>query len=610
LTVSEWADAERVLADDEAEAGPWRTKRTPYLREIMDRLGAYDSAEEIVFMKGTQIGGTECAINALGYWIAHDPGRILVVMPGEDEATDFSRQRVQPMIDLSPAVRDAVGSSRSGRGAAESVHLKEFPGGSAKFVGSNAPAGLRSKPARYVLGDEVDGWAHDSGGEGPPLVLIEKRQATYGGRRKRFYVSTPLIKQTSRIEPRFLAGDQRYYFVPCPHCDHRHRLAWSSFVIPKHADGSYNAEDAHMRCPECQGRIDNHDKLSMLEGGEWRATAPFNGWRRSYHLSSLYSPPGWLTWARIADEFLQCKDDPIALKAFCNTVWGESWDQEDGETVDEAALFKRLREDWGPKVPNGVKIITAGVDVQGDRIEVEIVGWGAGYESWSLEYLVLPGDVTGGEVWEELDAILAREFERDDGRVLKIKAAGVDSGHETQRVYTFCRERLKRRVWAVKGKEGENREIWPLLVSRSKLHNEARFRVVGIETCKRHIFTRLSKSTEPGPGYSHVPEDRGLHWFEMLTAEAMKTRYRRGRKITEWAQIRPRNEALDCRVYAYAVLMGLELAGFDFAAADKQIAKRARRAALDGAARVRQRRRQRQRVHAADPWAGDRGWFD
>ncbi len=600
LTVSEWADRYRVLPDDEAEPGRWKTPRTPYLREIMDRLGSYDPCEEVVLMKGTQLGGTEAALNALGYWIAYDPGRILVVMPGEDEANDFSRQRVQPMIDLSPAVRAKVGSSRSGRGAAESVHLKEFPGGSAKFVGSNAPAGLRSKPARYVLGDEVDGMALDSGGEGPPLVLVEKRQATYGGRKKRFYVSTPLVKQTSQILRRYLAGDQRRYHVPCPHCGHEHVLVWANFVIPKDDDGIFVPERAHMLCPECRGRIENHHKASMLPAGRWIASAPYNGWRRSYHLSSLYSPAGWLAWSRVADEWGRCKGDPVALKAFVNTVLGEPWDQDDGETIDEGALFSRLREDWGPKLPESVSIITAGVDVQGDRLEVEVVGWGAGYESWSIAYHVIPGDPTGARVWEDLDAILRRRHERADGRMLAIKATGVDSGHEAQRVYTFCRDRMRRRVWAIKGKEGAHREIWPLLWSRSKQFGDARFKIVGVEACKRHVFARLAKAVEPGPGYAHVPLDRGKHWFEMLTNEAMRTVYRRGRKITEWHKLGP-NEALDCRVYAYAVLMGLELAGYSFAEADVQLARR--REQLDGAQRVRQRReRDEARSRSRDAW--------
>ncbi len=610
LTVSEWADEHRVLADDEAEAGQWKTSRTPYLAEIMDRLGSYDGAEEVVFMKGTQLGGTECAINALGYWIEHDPGRILVVMPGEDEANDFSRQRVQPMIDLSPAVHAKVGSSNTGRGGASSVHLKEFPGGSAKFTGSNAPAGLRSKPARYVLGDEVDGWAHDSGGEGDPLVLIEKRQATYGGRRKRFYCSTPLIKQTSRIEPRYLSGDRRRYFVPCPHCAHEHVLGWANFVIPKGVEGEYVPEDAHMRCPACEGRIDNHHKLRMLAAGGWRATGKFNGWRRSYHLSSLYSPPGWLAWDRIADEWVRCKEDPVLLKAFVNTILGETWDQDDGETVDEAALFSTLREDWGAELPEAVLIVTAGVDVQGDRIEVEVIGWGEGFESWSLDYLVIPGDVTGSQVWEDLDAVLRRKYTRVDGRVLSIKATGVDSGHEAQRVYTFCEPRWRRRVWAVKGKEGESREIWPLLWSRSKF-KDSRFKIVGVDSCKRHVFSRLAKCTSAGPGYSHVPHDRGLHWFEMLTAEAMKTRFSKGRRVVEWHQIRPRNEALDCRVYGYAVLVGLAAAGFDFEAAKAQIAKQARREQLDGKKPARESKRRKKRRESRDRWPeATSHWFD
>lgn len=605
MTISQWAEKKRILSDDEAEPGPWRNTRTPYLVEIMNRLSPHDPCEEVIFMKGTQIGGTEIGLNALGYWIEHAPGRILAVYPGEDEAGDFSTQRFKPMCDATPALRNKLEDEKKGT---RKVFLKTFAGGSIKFAGANAPAGLRSKPIRYLFGDEIDGWTLDSGGEGDPMALAEKRQGTYSNR-KRFYVSTPTLKQTSRIEPRFEAGDQRYYFVPCPHCDHFQVLKWANFVIPKSKKtGELEPRRAHMKCVECDGRIENYDKETMLARGQWRATAPYNGFRRSYHLSSLYSPVGWLSWAHIAEEWKRAHRDPVKLKTFVNTVLGETWDLDDGETVDEDELFSRLREPFAYKIPDAIGIITAGVDVQGDRIEVEIVGWGESFESWSLDYVIIPGDPTGREIWDDLDQVLKRRFELEGGGKIGIDAVGVDSGYEAHRVYTFTKKRRRRRIWAVKGKandtSGAEREIWPLAWNKNAA-KDASFKVVGVDTCKAHIYARLAKCTEPGPGYSHVPDDRPKFWFEQLTSEKRQAKFRNGRRYWVWTKPdHVRNEALDCRVYAYAVLHGLE--GLNRKVSDV-LAERARKRELD-AERPRRDDRRRRRRRAEDDFIPQRDW--
>lgn len=582
MLVSEWAEEKRILAEDEAEPGKWRNSRTPYLVEIMDRLSPHDPTEEVIFMKGAQIGGTEVGLNALGYWMDGAPGRILAVAPGEDEAADFSTQRVQPMIDQTPALSSKIGAQRGSKKGTAKVYLKEFPGGSIKFAGSNAPAGLRSKPIRYLFGDEIDGWALDAGGEGDPMKLAEKRQGTYANR-KRFYCSTPTIKQTSRIEPRFLNGDRRFFFVPCPHCDEYAVFAFGRsdrsivpsdvpifrFEIPQDEDGEYLPDDARMVCQQNGCIVENHEKTGMLAQGEWRATAPYNGWRRSYHLSSFYSPVGWLSWPRIAEEWLEAQGNPVKLKVVVTTVFGETWDLDDGSTLDEDVLFASLREPFGENVSNAVGIITAGVDIQGDRIEVEIVGWASVYESWSLDYVVIPGDPDGSEIWEDLDRVLKRTFENNHGDRLRIEAVAIDSNHKTTEVYNFVKTRWSRCVWAIRGqandKSGKERPIWPIEWSQSKKAKRAnaKFKIVGVDTGKQHVYGRLARCTEPGPGFSHVPDDRPKWWFEQLTAErvAMKTT-KAGIKYFIWElPAGARNEALDCRVYAYAALRGLESLG-------------------------------------------------
>jgi phage terminase large subunit GpA-like protein len=582
VTVSEWAEEKRILAEDEAEPGKWRNARTPYLVEIMDRLSPHDPTEEVVFMKGAQIGGTEVGLNALGYWMDGAPGRILSVCPGEDEAADFSTQRVQPMIDQTPTLSSKIGAQRGSKKGTAKVYLKEFPGGSIKFAGSNAPAGLRSKPIRYLFGDEIDGWALDAGGEGDPMKLAEKRQGTYANR-KRFYCSTPTVKQTSRIEPRFRSGDQRFYFVPCPGCGEFAVLSFGRtdrsivptdvpifrFEIPKDEAGRYQPADAHFVCQQNGCVVENHDKTAMLAGGQWRATAPYNGWRRSYHLSSFYSPVGWLSWARIAEEWIDAQGDPVKLKVLVNTVFGETWNLDDGDTLDEDALFASLREPFAEHVDNKVGIITAGVDIQGDRIELEFVGWGLAYESWSLDYIVIPGDPDHADIWNDLDRVLKRTFTNDHGDRLRIEAVAVDSGHKTTEVYNFVKTRWKRCVWAIKGQPndttGKERPIWPIEWSQSKKAKvvNAKFKMVGVDTAKQHVYGRLARCVEPGPGFSHVPHDRPKWWFKQLTAERVVTKHTKaGVKYFVWElDAGARNEALDCRVYAYSALKGLESLG-------------------------------------------------
>jgi len=564
ITVSEHAAAHRMLPDDEAEPGNWKNERTPYLREILDRLGPYDDCREVVVMKGCQLGGTELILNAFLFWIEHSPGRILCVVPGEDEAKDFSLQRVQPMIESSPVLQERLGSKSGARGRprGDSIFLKEFPGGSLKFTGSNAPAGLRSKPIRYLAGDELDGWARDSGGEGCPLILAEKRLGTFANSKK-LLVSTPTDKP-SRIEERFLSGDRRHYNVPCPHCGHMFVLAFNTFVIPEDASGDKDVDNAHMKCPSCDGRIDEWHKEKMLAKGKWIPEKPYRAFRRSYHVSSFYSPLGWLSWAQIADEWVRAQSNPLELKACVNTIFGESWDPNDGQSVDAGDLLM-TREDWGDFPPGRILVATAGVDIQGDRIELEIVGWAEGYESWSLDYIVIPGDPTGAVIWEDLDAVLSKAIPLDDGRKLKIAATCIDSSYEADRVYAFTRARVKRRVWAIKGASDEaraKREIWPLSWRKSK-KTSATFKLIGTSNAKRDLYAWLAKSgIGPGPGRCHFPKERSKDYFEQLTAEKMVAKWKRGFKWVEWQKAPgQRNEALDCRVYAYAALIGLERSG-------------------------------------------------
>lgn len=589
-TVSAWSDRYRILPDDEAEPGPWRTDRTPYLREPMDCLTPSNPCRVVALMKGSQTGGTEGLIlNAAGYWIHHAPGRMLLIRPDEDEARDFSVQRVKPMIRLTPEL-----SKRCDAGEASNVMLMDFPGGSLKLAGARAPAGLRSKPVPYVLGDEIDNWPADSGGEGDPLTLATKRQTNFPNR-KTSLVSTPVDDEDSRILEWWLRGDRCTFWLPCPQCDELFVLEWQGICIPEDEDGTKRPEQTHYVCPNNGCVVDNGDKAEMLPRGIWRPLADLTPLERmaalrvvglasengevdervddvtsephvrSFHLSSLYSPVGWLDWAQISRDFLLVRKDPVKLKTFVNTALGQTWKQSDGETVGSTPLYER-RADWGRLPHDRVAFLTAGVDVQADRLECEVVGWGRGFESWSVDYLVIPGDPTGRTVWEDLDAVLARKYPTSTGGTLRVEAACIDSGYEAKRVYEYVKKRWKRRVWAVKGRAEtkDEHEIWPLTWNKSQ-DKAARFKLIGTKRAKRHVYTRLA-ATEPGPGYCHVPSERPLWWFQQLTAEKWQRKYHRGKAYREWhlpkdGPSKGRNEALDCRVYAYAAAHGLERSG-------------------------------------------------
>ncbi|MBF0213042.1 MAG: phage terminase large subunit family protein [Magnetococcales bacterium] len=550
LTVSEWADQNRFLSSiASGEPGPWRTSRTPYLREIMDCLSTSSPVERIVFMKGAQIGGTEAILNWLGYIIAHTPGPLLMVMPTVDIAKKTSKQRIDPLIESSPILRGLVNDPRS-RDSGNTVLVKEFSGGMLMITGANSAAGLRSMPIRYLGLDEVDAYPGDVDNEGDPVSLAVQRTATFSNR-KIVMVSTPTIKGFSRIETAYAESDQRRYWVPCPECKEFQILVWAQIRWP---DGQ--RDQAFYECIYCNKHISHSRKQWMLENGEWRAENPSSKKVAGFHLSSLYSPVGWLSWGDIAIEHgLACKD-VSRLKTWVNTKLGETW-EETAEKLDKDGLMDR-REPFGMSIPPGVVLLTAGVDVQDDRLEMEIVGWGRDEESWSIDYRVIYGDPSAPDVWRDLDALLRRPFPHSRQTPdLSIRAVAIDTGgHHTLKAYDFCRTRQDRRVWGIKGRGGQGVKLWP---ARPNRNNKGRIPLftIGVDAAKEAIYARL-RITSPGPGYCHFPHDRDAEWFRQLTAESVSTRYVRGRQTREWVKKDgDRNEALDCRVYAIAALHGL-----------------------------------------------------
>ncbi len=553
LTVSEWADAHRVLPQRaSAEPGRWRTSRTPYLQEIMDNLSNRSSAETVVLMKGSQIGGTECGNNWLGYIVHHCPGPAMMVLPTVEMAKRSSKQRIAPMIEECPELRDRVKDPRS-RDSGNTMLAKEFPGGILIMTGANSAVGLRSMPVRYLFLDEIDGYTHDVDGEGDPVELAVKRTATFARSRKVFICSTPTIRGASRIEVAYDRSDKRVYQVPCPDCGYEQQMLWRNLRWPEDRPA-----EVALVCEECDARIPEHKKSGMLANGRWVATGEGDGRTIGYHLSGLYSPLGWYPWNQAVEDFLAAKQQGReALKTWTNTVLAETWEEE-GESVPDHVLLSR-KEDYAAEVPDGVLVLTAGVDVQDDRLEVEVVGWGKGEESWSIDYRILWGDPGREHVWQQLDDVLfATKYEWERGGQQHIIATCVDTGgHFTQQVYAYCGERQHSQVYAIKGMAGAARPVVtaPTRKGSGSRHRLVNLFTVGVDSAKGLLYSRLRLST-PGPGYCHFPNTDAFdeEYFKQLTAEKVITRYQKGFPRREWVKVRPRNEALDCRVYALAAM--------------------------------------------------------
>ena len=556
LTVSQWSDMYRMLSSKaSAEPGPWRTDRTPYLKEIMDCMSANNTTQKVVFMAGAQLGKTEAINNVVGYMIAQAPGPALFVQPTIEMAKRLSKQRLESLINETPCLAERIGPARS-RDSGNTMFSKEYPGGILLLTGANSATGLRSAPCRWVLLDEVDAFPSDVDGEGDPCALAERRASTFS-RRKIILTSTPTVKDMSRIETEYLASDQRRFFVPCPHCDHKQWLQWKNL---QWRDG--DPKTTAYVCESCGAHIPEHFKSEMLRKGEWRATATSEDPRTvGFHLSSLYSPLGWKSWEEIVIEFLRSKNDAPLLKTFVNTILGETWEEEVGAKLGADGLAERAEFFPASEIPRGASIVTAGVDVQDNRVAVGIYAWGGGEECWLISHGEVYGDPAGSKLWEQVDDLVLRDYPVEGGGTTRISAIGIDSGgHYTSEVYTYARSRRGDGVFALKGQSVRNK---PPIGKPSKvdisykgkvLKNSAEVFPVGTDTIKATLFGRL-KHNEPGPGYIHFHAEAGHDYFKQLTAERQVVRYVKGFAIREWKKkAGDRNEALDCFVYSFAAL--------------------------------------------------------
>ncbi len=572
LLVSDWADKHRMLGSrGSAEPGPWRTNRTPYLRDVMDALSPAHPARRVVFMKGAQVGGTECGNNWIGYVIHHAPGPMLAVQPTTELAKRFSDQRIDPLVEETPAIRQRVAPARS-RDSGNRQLSKEFPGGQLVMTGANSAVGLRSMSARFLFLDEVDAYPGDVEGEGDPVALAEARARTFGWRRKTLLVSTPTISGLSRIEREYLASDQRRFFLPCPHCAAMQWLRFERLVWEKGEPDS-----ARYLCEACDGAIGEQHKTAMLAGGEWRPTAiPQDPHAIGFHISALYSPVGWFSWSQAVRDWEAAQGDDRAIKTFRNTVLGETW-QESGEAPDWQRLYDR-REEWaaGTVAAEGL-LLTAGVDVQRDRLEASIWAWAQDRQSWLIEHRILVGNPFEAAVWDELRGLLGETWRHASGHRLGLAMTAIDSGDgmTTAEVYAFVRRAGAGRAIAVKGQDGLRAAIGQPSATEVRRNGRKlgglKVWPVGSSFLKGETYgwLKLERPTaESGdpfpPGFVHLPlHAAGEEFCRQLTAEQFVARAgRNGFRRLEWVKTRERNEALDCRVYARAAAAALGMDGW------------------------------------------------
>lgn len=551
VTVSEWADGFRRLSSEaSAEPGRWRTATAPYQREIMDST-VDPEVPEVVVMSSSQVGKTEILLNVVGYLIDLDPGPILVVQPTLEMSEAWSKDRLAPMLRDSPSLREKIPPAKS-RSSGNTIRHKTFPGGHITMAGANSPAALASRPIRASLQDEIDRFPKSAGTEGAPSELADRRTNTFWNRIK-LKVSTPTLKGFSHIDELYEASDQRQYHVPCPHCGHMQVLRWANV---RWTEG--DPETAVMVCSDdsdgeergCGAIMEEGDKPGMLAGGAW---VPRYATRkvRGYHINALYSP--WRRWAEVVENFLRCKGSKEMLQTWVNTELGEPF-EEDGERIEASALISR-KERYAAEVPIGAGLLTAGIDVQGDRLESLIVGWGVDEEHWLIRHDMLFGDPGQALVWEELDALLRSEFRHESGAGLKVSAALVDhGGHHGEHVMRFVTGKARRRIFACRGMDGEGR---PLVSrpKRSRRSRQGKAVLVGTVPAKDLIFTRL-KIRDPGPGFMHIPDTMEDEVIFQITNEKVITRWSHGRPRRAYGKIRPgvAVEGLDCLVYNYGAL--------------------------------------------------------
>lgn len=576
LTVTEWAECKRYLSTEaSAEPGLWRTSRTPYLRAIMDAF-TDPKIRHIVFVAASQVGKTEVINNIIGYIIDQNPGSILFVHPTTIDAREFSKLRIAPMIRDSPAVRRRIAAPKS-RDSGNTLLQKSYPGGILTLCGSNEAHALASKPIRYVFGDERDRWAQSAGTEGDPWELAMARQTTFYNA-KAVEVSTPTIRGSSNIAKSFAKGTMERWKSQCPHCGEFHEIQWKDIrykaeeTVVNH-ERTYTVHDVFWICPGCS--CVSEEATMKKQPAKWVAENPaaYANGVRSFWLNAFVSP--WASWESICLKYQNALGDTGKMQVVYNTCFGQLWEDR-GDTQDPDTLLGR-REVYEAELPEGVLVLTAGVDTQDDRMEYEIVGHGHFGETWGIEKGIIMGRPDDPATWDSLDMmVFDRVLRFKDGLGLKVSMSFVDEGgHFTEWVRQFCRNRVGKKVFCIKGFPGADRPFTSppkkqkIIIKNRYLGTVWQYQL-GVDSGKQIIMDNL-KVQAPGPKYCHFPlrDDYGAMYFHGLLSEHLVPEGKvRQRWVWTKIQGHERNEPLDCRNYALAAFKVLPV---DLDAVDRRL---------------------------------------
>lgn len=563
LSVTEWSDRNRYLASESsAEPGRWRTERTPYLEEPGDCMGPNSPVTDLVVVKGVQLGFTENGLNIVGSYLDIAPCPIMYVMPTIDMAKSLSKTRLTPMVANCPNLRDKI-KSNSTKDSGNTILEKSVPGGLIALAGANSASALSSKPVKVLVLDETDRYPLSVDDEGSPIDLAIKRTSTFGKKRKIYQLSTPTLEETSVIMKAYLLTDQRKYFVPCPECGHKQHLVFDQLVYEKIKSDTVLPGSVKYKCQACEYLIDERHKTNIMRKGqgEWIPTCPENihPTKRGYHINSLYSPIGWLSWEDIITQWLAAQSDVNKLRVFINTILGETW-KESGESPPWENIYNR-RETYGFNKPSkDVVFITEGVDVQKDRLEIEVVGWCRDKVSQSLDYRIIHGDTSQPAVWTELKKYVGEVWTREDGIQLPMRLMAVDANYNTQHVYSFCKQFDQTRVIPVRGSDSQNVIITQPkqvdITHSGKKVGAVKVWTVGVSLLKSELYGYLKQEiSEDGtlpPGYCRFPQYEPAY-FRGITAEKLQSKTNKKGYLTyEWVKKYERNEPLDLRNYARA----------------------------------------------------------
>lgn len=559
MTPVEWAEKSLRIPAGNALPGPIRFDNAPHQREPLNLMFS-PLVERISLMWGAQVGKTQVLACGQAFAVVMSPRSQMMMQPSQGDLGTWLETKWNPLVASTPALRQRIAKPRSRTGVNNS-RMKSYPGGFMLFAWAGSPKTMRGRSAPFIGCDEVDGYTVTE--EGHPVSLLWQRAATFGDQRKLVEISTPTIKGGSYIEAAFLAGDQRRFHIRCPHCQHEQTLKWDNvmWVGKKETDGEnlkhiedHDPNTAAYACAGCGTLINDGERLAAVRAGRWIAAKPFKG-HASFHISELYS-----TFRRMRDivkSYLEklAQDD---LQTFWNVSLAETWSEVGEQALPE--VIQARAEPYAGTVPDGVLYVTCGVDMQMDRFEMEVVGWGLNEESWSLDYRIIHGEAIGPEPWLDLEAALAERYVKADGTSLKIAATCFDTGGTggyTQAAYDWLKKQpASRRIFGIKGMSGWDRPI-VAAPNRKQSGKEARkvdLYIVGTDQAKLTLMRRLQNDKPGTPGYCHHPDTYEDEYYKQLCAEKLVSRRVKGFTVREWHAERDRNEALDVRVYAHAAL--------------------------------------------------------